>query len=428
VSNYFGRTDLKKRRHAMKKKVFVALFVVIPVLMFLFATTINAAPAKDKIRVGWVTSLSGVNAPGVMVTSGNVYKMWVDEVNAKGGLNIKEYGKRLPLDVTMYDDKSDIGTMTKLFEKTIVEDKVDLVFCPWDTAFIFAAAPIANKHKMVLLGGSGGALKLKGIIDKYPYFFQVLNFADYQIPALADVFTEVGVKSVYIAYIQDLHGLEYNEVAQREFKKKKINIVAAKSFPLDMQDFTPLLKEAKAANVDAFAGFLYPQNAFPATGQAMEVGFSPNAFYMTVGPCLAGYRDAFTAKGIDGVMGAGAWNVKTSPGAKDFFERYTKKWGMEPEGWGTLFYYSSLQFFQQAIEEAGTLNQTKIRDIMASKTYQTAMGPFNFTKGINLNHPGEVGQWQNGSWEVIDVGPKRTAKPIYPKPAWQPPPPPPAKK
>ena len=311
----------------MIKKLFSVVLAGLLILMVLSFTSANAAPAKDKIRVGWVTSLSGVNAPGVMDTSGNVYKMWVEEVNAKGGLNIKEYGKRLPLDVTMYDDKSDIGTMTKLFEKTIVEDKVDLVFSPWDTAFIFAAAPIANKHKMVLMGGSGGALKLKTVIGKYPYFFQVLNFADTQIPALADVFTEVGVKSVYIAYIQDLHGLEYNEVAQQEFKKRNINIVAAKSFPLDMQDFTPLLKEAKAANVDAFAGFLYPQNAFPATGQAMEVGFSPKAFYMTVGPCLAGYRDAFTAKGIDGVMGAGAWSVKTSPGAKEFFDKYTKRWG-----------------------------------------------------------------------------------------------------
>lgn len=398
-------------------------FAVCVVLIALVMTFPLSAHAKDKIRVGWVTSLSGVNAPGVMVTSGNVYKMWVEEVNAKGGLYIKEYGKRLPLDVTMYDDKSDIGTMTKLLEKTIVEDKVDLIFSPWDTAFIFAAAPIANKYKMVLLGGSGGALKLKAIINRLPYFFQVLNFADYQIPALADIFEEVGVKSVYIAYIQDLHGLEYNEVAQKAFKEKNIKIVAAKSFPLDMQDFTPLLKEAKAANVDAFAGFLYPQNAFPATGQAMEVGFSPKAFYMTVGPCLAPYRDAFTAKGIDGVMGAGAWSRKSSPEANEFFEKYKTKWGIEPEGWGTLFYYASLQFFQQAIEEAGTLDQTKIRDIMATKTYPTVIGPFKFTNNIFLDHPGEVGQWQNGVWEIIDKGEKRTAAPMYPKPPWQPPPP-----
>ncbi len=28
---------------------------------------------------------------------------------------------------------------------------------------------------------------------------------------------------------------------------------------------------------------------------------------------LTQYRDAFGAKGIDGVMGGGAWNEKTSP-------------------------------------------------------------------------------------------------------------------
>ena len=235
-----------------KRHVFFGLVAVLIIAAFLVPGSVYAAPAKDKIRVGWVTSLSGVNAPGVMDTSGNVYKMWVEEVNAKGGLYIKEYGKRLPLDVIMYDDKSDVGTMTKLLEKAIVEDKVDLIFSPWDTAFLFAAAPIANKHKMVLMGGSGGALKLKAVIGRYPYYFQVLNFADYQIPALADVFAEVGVKSAYIAYIQDLHGLEYNEVAQKEFPKRDIKIVAAKSFPLDQQDFTPLLKDAKASGADAF--------------------------------------------------------------------------------------------------------------------------------------------------------------------------------
>jgi branched-chain amino acid transport system substrate-binding protein len=399
------------------------LVVVIPIVMLLFSTAQAAAPAKDKIRIGWVTSLSGVNASGVPVTSGNVYEMWVEEVNAKGGIYVKQYGKKLPLEVIKYDDKSDIGTMTKLLEKTILEDKVDLIFCPWDTAFIFAAAPIANKHKMVLLGGSGGALKLKAIISKVPYFFQVLNFADTQMPALADVFAEAGVKSVYMAYIQDLHGIEYRDVALQEFKKKNIQVVASKSFPLDVKDLSPLLKEAKASNADAFVGFLYPPHAFLAAGQTMEIGYNPKAFYMTVGPCLSQFRDAFGAKGIDGVMGAGAWSVKTSPGAQEFFDKFAKRWGYEPEGWGTLFYYSSLQFFQQAIEEAGTLNNTKIRDVMAKKTYETAMGPMNFTKNINLNHPGEIGQWQDGKWEVIDPGKKRTAKPIYPKPEWQPPPP-----
>ncbi|MBP1739003.1 MAG: hypothetical protein H6Q48_1296, partial [Deltaproteobacteria bacterium] len=55
----------------MKSNRFYAFGVVMVALVFLFCTSVDAAPAKDKIRVGWVTSLSGVNAPGVMVTSGN---------------------------------------------------------------------------------------------------------------------------------------------------------------------------------------------------------------------------------------------------------------------------------------------------------------------------------------------------------------------
>jgi len=75
----------------MRKGIGVfALVVVFMIIVLVFPVSGGAAPAKDKIRVGWVTSISGVNAPGVMDTSGNVYTMWVEEGNAKGGLYLKE--------------------------------------------------------------------------------------------------------------------------------------------------------------------------------------------------------------------------------------------------------------------------------------------------------------------------------------------------
>ena len=401
----------------MKKKVFFALLVVIPVVMFLFCTTINAAPAKDKIRIGWVTSLSGPYASGVAGTNGPVYDLWIEEINAKGGIYVKEYGKKLPIELIKYDDKSDVGTMTKLLEKVILEDKVDFILPPWGTAMLYAAAPIANKHKYILLGGPGGAEKLKEIMDKVPYFFSVLNFSETQMPALAGILGEVKAKKAAIIYIQDLHGIEYRDAALKEFKKKGIKVVFAKSFPHGTKDLTPMLKDAKASNVDAFLGFVYPDEAFLVTGQAMEVGFNPKAFFLTVGVCLAPYRDAFSAKGVEGVMGAGAWNGNISPGAKKLEEGLTKRKAVI-DYWGQLFYYSSLQFFEKAIEEAGTLDQAKIRDLMATKTYNTAVGPMKFEKGMNTIHPGEIGQWQKGVFEIIDPGKKRTAKPVYPKPEW----------
>jgi branched-chain amino acid transport system substrate-binding protein len=408
------------RRDGMKKKLFVSLLVVVPMILFLFCNAlVAAAPAKDKIRIGWVTSLSGPYASGVPGTYGMTYDLWIDEINAKGGIFVKEYGKKLPIEVIKYDDKSDVGTMTKLLEKTILTDKVDFIFSPWGTAMLFAAAPIANKHKYILIGGPGGADKLRDMMPKFPYFFSVLNTAMAQMPPLVQILGEANVKKVAIIYIEDLHGIEYRDVALKELKKRGIQVAMVKSFPFGTKDLSPLLKEAKAADVDAFLGFIYPDESFLVTKQAMEINFNPKAFFLTVGPFLIEYREAFGAKNVEGVMGGGAWNEKVSPGAKQFRDNFIKKYKVEPSYWGPLFMYSSLQFFEKAIEEAGTLNQKKIRDLMATKTYDTAMGPMRFEKGFNTTHPGEIGQWQNGVYEVIDPGKKRTAAPEYPKPEWQ---------
>ena len=58
---------------------------------------------------------------------------------------------------------------------------------------------------------------------------------------------------------------------------------------------------------------------------------------------------------------------------------------------------------------------------MATTTFDTALGPYWYDQNQYLAaecHPGEIGQWQSGIFEVIDPGVKRTAPPEYPKPNW----------
>ena len=398
----------------MKKGLVTAVLVFAASILLLT----GPAQAKDKIRIGQAISLSGPLAGAVAIAGGPIYELWVEEVNKNGGIYVKEYGKKLPVELIRYDDKSDIGTMTNLLEKLILEDKVDFVFPPWGTAWLFAAAPIANKYDYILIGGPGGALKLKEL--DLPYFFQVLNFSETQAPALADIFSEVGVKSVALISRGDLHGVEYGNAMVPYFKKKKIDVKLNKNYPPGIKDLSPLLKEAKSLGVDAFCAAAYPDGGMLLTGQAMELDINFNAFFITVlpfSPVL--YRQTFGVDGVEGVMGGGAWNSKTSPGAKELIDKFVAKFKSEPDYWGGLYYWASLQHFQQAIEKAGTLDQKKIRDVMAKEKFDTALGPFWYDENrYFVNHPGEIGQWQKGVFEVIDPGTKRTAPPEYPKPPW----------
>ncbi|UCH06111.1 MAG: ABC transporter substrate-binding protein, partial [Deltaproteobacteria bacterium] len=251
-----------------------------------------------------------------------------------------------------------------------------------------------------------------------PYYFQTLNFAETQVPTLVDILEELGVKKVAIIYHDDLHGVENSEAAVPALTDRGFEVVIKKSYPMGVKDLSPVLKRAKSLNADAFIGFSYPGEVMLVTGQAIELGMNFKVFGFTVGPAFTFYPEAFGPL-AEGVIGGGAWNEKSSPGAKEFAEHFKEVTGKPVTNyWGALYWYSALQHFQQSIEKAGTLNQKKIRDIMAKEKFDTALGPFWYDeRRIFVNHPGEWGQWQKGVFEVIDPGPKRTAPPIV-KPDW----------
>jgi len=395
----------------------LAVCVILATLLLAFPL---AAYSKDKILIGCAISLSGPYAPGAAMTQIPNYKMWVEEVNAKGGIFVKEYGKRLPVELVIHDDKSDIGTAIKLQEKLVLQDKVDLLLPPWGTAMHFAVAPVANKYGYPLIGPTISSEKLREVAHKIPYFFGILNMPREQGAALADLLVELNIKKVALIYIADAYGIEWTGKVAPELGVKGIDVDILKSYPLGAKDLSPLLKNIKAANVDALLGMSYPPDTFLITEQAKAIGLNPKVFYLGVGVAFPVYRDKFGVDNVEGIMGAGAWNPKLPfPGAKEYFDRHLKRWDKEPDRWASAFAYASLQVIEQAIGLTGTLKRKKLRDAIATNTFPTVIGPVRFEGGFNLQSPGEIGQWQKGEFEVVAGKEKRTAEPIFPKPAWK---------
>ena len=376
---------------------------------------------KDKILVGTAISLSGPYAPGAGMTQIPNYKMWVEEMNAKGGIFVKEYNKRLPVELIIYDDKSDIGTAVKLVEKLVLEDKVDLLLPPWGTAMHFAIGPVANKYGYPLIGPTISSEKLREVAHKIPYFFGILNMPREQGAALADLLVELKIKNAALIYVADAYGIEWTGKVAPALGTLGIDVEILKSYPLDVKDLSPLLKTIKAANLDSLLCMSYPGDTFLITKQAKELGLNPKVFYLGVGVAFPVYKKMFGGpEAVEGIMGAGAWNQNVPyPGAKEYFDRHVKRWGEEPDRWGSAFAYASLQILEQAIEKTGSLDRKKLRDAIASETFPTVIGPVKFEGGFNVQAPGEIGQWQNGEFEVVASKEKRTADPIFPKPPWK---------
>jgi branched-chain amino acid transport system substrate-binding protein len=393
-------------------------------------------PGKDTIVIGQVRSLTGPYAFYEANAFGPSRELWLEEVNAAGGIYIEDYGKKMKVEMKIYDDGTNLDTMTQLYEKLMTEDKVDFIFGPNSTAYNFAAAGIANQHGYLMMTCEGGDRTLESQIKDLPLFFGVLNYSTTEVPALIEIFKEQGVKTVAIAYNDDLHGIEYKDAMVEGAAAAGIEVVYNEAFPYETADFSNIIRQVQALNPDCFYFPGYPEHNFPMVPQLIQAGYNPKMLVLGPGGTFGAFPYAMGgASGpeygyqiVNGVCGYGAWSIHTSPALAELREKMLNSPALKAlkfteanmDYWGHAFYYAELQMFQQALEKAGSLDNAEVAQVLKDNHFETVLGDTYFDNQILAAacNPGEIGQWQNGVFEVIDVGAKRTAAPIYPKPAW----------
>jgi branched-chain amino acid transport system substrate-binding protein len=372
-----------------------------------------ASAQEPPVRIGYAISRTGPFAAGAQVTQEPNYILWAEQVNAAGGLNIK--GKRRKVELIGYDDRSDVETTVRSYEKLMATDKVDLILPPWGSGTNFAVAPLANKYGYPMLAPT--ALSRKLVDMKLPYFFALLQQPDRMMGALVDFLAEKQVKTAAIIYMDDLFGLENVNALVPLLKARHLTIVEQKSYPLGIKDLSPVLKSIKARNVDALLGITYPPDTILGSKQAKEIGLNPKVVYLSVGTAFPLYPQVM-GDGAEGVMGMGSWNTKTSAAAKSYFDAHVKRFGKEPDRWASGHAWAGLQILQQAVETVG-LDRKAIRDYIAATEFQTIIGSIRFKGSENVSTPGTVGQWQKGEFEVVWPKERSTAAAKFPKPSWK---------
>lgn len=380
------------------------------------ATLAFPAIAQAKpVRVGYAMARTGPWTGGAQVSQEPNYLLWAEQQNAAGGLNVA--GQKRPIELISFDDRSEVETCVRTYEKLMGSDKVDLVLPPWGSNANFAVAPLANRFGYPFLAPT--ALSRRLVEMKLPYFFLLLQQPAPMTQALVDMLKANGCKSVACIYVDDLFGLENYAALKVALQGSGISLVEDKSYPGGVKDLSPVLRSIKDKNPDAFIGFTYPPDTILASKQAKEVGFNPKFFYASVGTAFQLYRNVMTPAGAEGVLGMGSWNGKTSAGAKAYFEAHTKKFGgKEPDRWASGHCWAGLEILTAAVAKVG-LERKAIRDYVANTEHDTIIGKVKFTGSENTATPGTVGQWQNGEFEVVWPKNRATAALNPAKPSWK---------
>lgn len=387
------------------------------------AAQAQSQEAPKTIRIGWSLSKSGpLTAPADTTVRPN-YEMWVREVNAAGGLMLKAYGKRIPIEVVEYDDRSSTEEAVRAVERLITQDKVDFVLPPVATGMNIAVAPTLAKHGMPHLGATVTTERAPELAKRWPGLFFMLGtpamYSDALMVQLAAARKagKIGDKIAMI-HVADAFGVENSTAARKAAAAHGFKLVLDKSYPMGSQDLSPLLNEVKGLEPDAFIAFSYPPDTILLSDQARVVAFNPKVFFTGVGTQFPFFSAKYGA-GAEGQMGLGGIDG-SSERMNDYVTRFKAGTGKVPENWASPVTWASLQVLQQAIERVGKIDREAIVKDIKANSFETVLGPIKFDNQILTSGIFLVGQWQGGVFQGIAPSDKAGAKAaLIPKPAWK---------
>jgi branched-chain amino acid transport system substrate-binding protein len=332
--------------------------------------TAQSAGCPDAIRIGMVFPMTGREGrPGTYQVEG--IRLAMELINAKGGVYVKECGKRLPFKEILYDDQSDQGRSVQLVERTMSSDNVVAVIGAYSSVLGQAQSVVADRYQVPWISPGAGASMIYSQGRKW--IFGVLSPVDLLgyttmkfLGSLVDQGKlDKGLK-IAIAVENTDHGKDYVEGVNRWIKEHPgaFKVVFNESFQMGGADFSGILQRMKVANADIFLSDAHLQDYIAMQRQYTQMGLRHRMVSFGARGPEEPARKAL-GPAADYIF-AGLWWHKDLPypQVKAFVQEHKKKYQREPDSYYPATAYDSVRALAAAIESAGSLNRTSIRNAL----------------------------------------------------------------
>ena len=420
----------------MKARFFVGIVVLLVAALFVFPA--NKAMAEKPIILG--CPLSTAFLYGWDAERG--IKLAVDEINAKGGVNVG--GKKRPFKVEVIDTRDlepgvPVSEALLAVEKLILDKKADFILGgPVRSEAALAAMSLLSKYKKISIVTTGVLTpKYHAMVakqyDKFKYCFRIHGEAKQLVGEMFANFTELknkyGFNNLFIIAQDVSHARGAAAVMKKVALKKGWNVTGVEIYPTGASDFSMGLLKARKTKTEIINIWM----DMPESSILLKQWYDMKIPALPFGSTLAaaeqpGFWKATEGKGeytLCNVVNAGNAPSEATPWTMKFYNAYAKKWNVEPEGLGSSSSYMAVYVLRDAIERAGTLNSDKVVSELEKTDVMGVYGRLRFDPKNHQVIPsldpkeGAVGtilQWQAG--KRIVVFPKSIATGTIKLPPW----------
>ena len=398
----------------MKKRIFLTWIAGIILSILFILPSQSCADVPDAIRIGVTVSVSGKFSTEVGPFQ-RLCKAWVDEVNRRGGLYLQQYGRKLPLKLITYDDRSDAATARRFYERLVTVDRAHLLFGPYSSPLTFAASAASEQHQIPFIAICANSPKVYN--RGFKWIVCVIDAASrYTYRYWEMVQAEGKAQSVGFVVEDTLHPVGVYKGSRQLAEKAGLKVLTGEVLPPDTGDFTPAILKLKKLNPD----IVYVSSNIPFAvafmKQARELRLSPREFH-----CIhhSGVFRQPLGAAADYVVGQSYWEPGMKYSDPERFLALLKeaKINLDDYPWSPA-YMMAFEIAETALLQAGTLEAPILMKTLKNLRVTTLGGPVWFAEngvGTINTYPSQI---QNGAYQIIWPADVATSKHIYPTPAW----------
>ena len=362
------------------------------------------------MTIGASLPLTGdFSEPGSAAKQG--YQVWQKLVNDNGGL----LGKQIKLDIK--DDASNQNTIVSDYNALISQDHVNMLLGTFSSLLNLPASSVAEKNRMLYVEPAGGSPDMFDRGYKYLFFAQQAT-ADKQGLVFANWVKSLPAnqrpKTAAYPTLDDPFAAPNVAGIRQVLEGAGIKTVYKTTYAIDTKNFDSIVAAMKSANPDLVVHGATFEDGVGLTRAMLKSGWTPKMFYETSTPSFADqYVKAVGANNTEGVMYAVSYSPETNtPGNKEFVAEYKKMFGTAIPPEDAADAYAAAQVMQAAVKAVGSIDdQLKLADWLRSHTVDTILGPLSWDDTGAPQSQFLIGQWLNGTAEIVLPSKVATAKP-----------------
>ncbi len=334
-----------------------------------FALSTTGAQAADRVKVGFVSTLSGPSAAlGVDIRDG--FQLAIKLNGGKLG--------GLPAEVIIGDDqfKPEIGR--QLAEKNIRLDKVNFLTGYVFSNIMLASIPVAFENKTIYVSPNAAPSPLAGK-QCHPLFFAAAWPNDSYHEAAGQHATNKGYKNVYLIAPNYQAGKDSLAGFKRFFKG---NVAAEVYTKLGQLDYSVELAQVRASKADAVYIFLPGGMGINFIKQFVAAGLSRDMQLIT--PGFSSDQDVIRPVGeaLLGTFDTAHWALDLDNAAnRKFVAAFEKEYGRLPSLFASQGYDTALLIDAAVRDTKGKIEDVEaVRKALRAAKFESVRGPFKFNR------------------------------------------------